>query len=85
MKSLERYLGVGLVAFRLREAQSERSYSSSAGTHPSGAQHQVLTGAESVEEKSEWKADPTAGIILTGATLPVIISFISVQSISQLT
>jgi hypothetical protein len=49
VKSIERYLGDDLVAFRLREAKAE------------------LFAAESlVEEKREWKADPTAGIVETG-------------------
>jgi hypothetical protein len=69
VESIERYLGVDLVAFRLREAQAERRYSqSSAGTHASGTQPQISTGAEPAEEKREWNADPTAGIILTGTT-----------------
>jgi hypothetical protein len=69
VKSLERYLGVDLVAFRIREAQAERSFTATA-THPIGLQPQVSTGAESVEEKRDWKAEPTASIILTGATYP---------------
>ncbi len=79
VKSLERYLGVDLVAFRLREAQAELSYSPTT-IHPSGAQP-TYTAAESVKEKREWK-DPTADIILTGTTLPVIINLISIQFFS---
>jgi hypothetical protein len=73
VKSIERYLGPDLVAFRLWEAQAERSYSSTAA-HPSGFQPNLFTADESVEEKREWKTDPTAGIILTGTLLPAIFS-----------
>ncbi len=74
VRSLERYLGIGLVEFRLREAQADRSDSPTT-SQPSGFQPQVLTSADSLEEK-EWNANTTAGIILTGATLLEIIRFI---------
>jgi hypothetical protein len=44
VKSLERYLGADLVAFRIREAKAE------------------LFAAKSLEEKREWKADPTTEV-----------------------
>jgi hypothetical protein len=83
VKSIERYLGVDLVAFRLREAQAELSYSS-ATTYPRGVQPQVYTAAESLQEKSEWEADPTAGMFNI-YNVTSNISFISIQFILQLT
>jgi hypothetical protein len=73
-----------LVAFRLREAQADRSDSATT-TQSSGFQPHVLTSADSLEENMEWKANTTAGIVLTGATLLEIVSFHSLQFISQLT
>jgi hypothetical protein len=59
VKSIERYLGVDLIAFRLREAKAELFAAESLVE----------------EKREWTKADPAAGIIKKVTTFPVHVSF----------